>query len=112
MLNIDGLFVSVTCNNNFSGHGIYQFSPELYLSILNKKYGMEIIDMYIAEVGTTNNEWKNVNSFNGSRNTSKFNTNLETYIIIIARKISNKREFLIENCPNQYSYEQHDWKKI
>ena len=41
----------------------------------------------------------------------KFNTNLETYIIIIARKISNKREFLIENCPNQYSYEQHDWKK-
>jgi hypothetical protein len=37
---------------------MYKFSPELYLSILNKKYGMEIIDMYIAEVGTTNNEWK------------------------------------------------------
>jgi ferredoxin-thioredoxin reductase catalytic subunit len=66
--------------------------------------------MYIGEVDTTNNKWKNVNSYNGSRNTSKFNTNLETYIIIIARKISNKREFLIENCPNQYSYEQQDWK--
>jgi hypothetical protein len=111
MLNIDGLFVSVTCNNNFSGHGMYQFSPELYLSCFNQKYGMEIIDMYIAEVGTTNNEWKNVNSFNGYRNIDKFNSTLETYIIIIARKISNERESLIKNCPNQYSYDDHDWKK-
>jgi hypothetical protein len=45
--------------------------------------------MYIAEVGTTNNVWKNFNSFNRYRNTNKFNTNLETYIIIL-RKISNK----------------------
>ena len=111
MLNIDGLFVSVTCNNNFSGHGMYQFSPELYLSCFNQKYGMEIIDMYIAEVGTTNNEWKNVNSFNGYRNIDKFNSTLETYIIIIARKISNERESLIKNSPNQYSYDEHDWKK-
>ena len=34
MLDIDGLFVSVTCNNNFSGHGMYQFSPEFFLSSL------------------------------------------------------------------------------
>ena len=72
---------------------------------------MEIIDIYIGENGKTSDEWKNVNSFNGSRNMSKFKTNLEVYIIIIARKISNEREFLIKKCPNQYSYEQHDWKK-
>ena len=111
MLNIDGLFVSVTCNNNFSGHGMYQFSPELYLSCFNQKYGMEIIDIYIGENGKTNNEWKNVNSFNGYRNIDKFNSTLETYIIIIARKISNERESLIKNSPNQYSYDEHDWKK-
>jgi len=110
MLNVGGLFVSVTCNNNFSGHGMYQFSPELYLSAFNKKYGMEIIDMYIGENNKTNEEWINVNSYNGYRNTNKFNSTVETYIIIIARKISNKREFLIEKCPNQYSYEQQDWK--
>ena len=111
MLNIDGLFVSVTCNNNFSGHGMYQFSPELYLSMFNQKYGMQIIDMYICEVGKTDNEWKNVKSFNGYRNTNKFDTKLETYIIIIAQKISNERELLLKKCPNQYSYEQLDWKK-
>ena len=111
MLNIDGLFVSVTCNNNFSGHGMYQFSPELYLSCFNKKYGMKIEDIYIGENGKTNNEWKNVNSFNGYRNLDKFNSTLETYIIIIARKISNERELLLKNCPNQFSYDEHDWKK-
>lgn len=111
MLNIDGLFVSVTCNNNFSGHGMYQFSPELYLSCFNKKYGMEIIDIYIGENGKTSNEWKNVNSFNGYRNIEKVNSTLETYIIIIARKISNERELLLKHCPNQYSYSEFDWKQ-
>jgi hypothetical protein len=109
MLSIDGLFVSVTCNNNFSGHGMYQFSPELYLSMLHNKYGMKILELHIGEVGKTDIEWKNVNSYNGYRNTDKLSTLSETYIIIIARKISNNRCSLLTNCPNQYSYEQCDW---
>ena len=111
MLNIDGLFVSVTCNNNFSGHGMYQFSPELYLLCFNQKYGMEIVDIYIGENGKTSDEWKNVNSFNGYRNLDKFNSTLETYIIIIARKISNERELLLKNCPDQYLYHEDSRKK-
>ena len=111
MLNIDGLFVSVTCNNNFSGHGMYQFSPEIYLSSFCKKYGMEVLELYISELNSSNCKWINVNSYNGHRNTTKFNSNLETYIIIIARKISNTRQYLLQNPPNQYSYENIDWKK-
>ena len=72
---------------------------------------MKIIDMYIGEVGKTSDEWKNVNSFNGYRNLDKFDTKLETYIIIIARKISNEREYLLKNCPNQYSYSEIYWKQ-
>lgn len=60
MLDIDGLFVSVTCNNNFSGHGMYQFSPEFFLSSLNKKYGMEIEAIYIGKVHTKFEEWIDV----------------------------------------------------
>src|ERR1700756_3327351 len=37
MLKIGGIFVSVTCNNNFSGHGMYQFSPEIFTQTFNKK---------------------------------------------------------------------------
>ena len=36
ILDINGLFVSITCNNNFSGHGIYQFSPEFFLAVFSE----------------------------------------------------------------------------
>jgi hypothetical protein len=110
MLDIDGLFVSVTCNNNFSGHGMYQFSPEFFLSSLNKKYGMEIEAIYIGKVHTGFDEWINVNDYKGGRNCSKFDSNDPVYILTIARKISDNRENLILNSPHQYSYEQGDWK--
>ena len=50
LLEIDGIFCSVTCNNNFSGHGMYQFSPEFFLSTLTPKYGMEIKELFIAKI--------------------------------------------------------------
>jgi SAM-dependent methyltransferase len=111
LLNIGGVFLSVTPNNNFSGHGIYQFSPEFYSSAFSKKYGMEIQDLYIAKVNTGIEHWINVNTYNNDRNTSKFNGDEPVYIIAIIKKISNERENLILNSPNQYSYEQIDWKK-
>lgn len=110
MLDVDGLFVSVTCNNNFSGHGMYQFSPEFFLSSLNKKYGMKIEAIYIGKVHTGFEEWIDVNDYKGGRNCSKFDTNDPVYILTIARKISDIRENLISNSPHQYSYEQGDWK--
>jgi hypothetical protein len=110
MLDIDGLFVSVTCNNNLSGHGMYQFSPEFFLSSLNKKYGMKIEAIYIGKVHTGFEEWIDVNDYKSGRNCSKFDSNDPVYILTIARKISDIRENLILNSPHQYSYEQGDWK--
>jgi len=115
MLDVGGLFVSVTCNNNFSGHGMYQFSPEFFLSSMNEKYGMKIEAIYIGKVHTEFGEWIDVNDYtgrncSGSRNLSKFDGNEEVYILTIARKISNERENLILNSPHQYSYEKVDWK--
>jgi len=113
LLEIGGIFCSVTCNNNLSGHGIYQFSPEFFLSAFSKDYGMEIKELYLAQVGSEIHEWKNVNDFkdeNGGRNMSKFDSNRDVYIITIAKKISNNRKNLITDSPNQYSYENIDWK--
>lgn len=111
MLDVDGLFVSVTCNNNFSGHGMYQFSPEFFLSSFNEKYGMKIEAIYIGKVNTEFNEWIDVNHYDGGRNFTKFDGNDPVYILTIARKISNKRESLNTNSPHQYSYEKQDWLK-
>lgn len=111
MLDINGLFVSVTCNNNFSGHGIYQFSPEFFLSSLNEKYGMKIEGIYLGKVHTPFEEWIDVNDYKEGRNCTKFNDTEPVYILTIARKISDKRENLIHNSPHQYSYEKQEWKK-
>jgi len=111
LLDINGIFLSITCNNNLSGHGIYQFSPEFFMSAFNEKYGMKIISIYLAEVNSEINTWIRCDSYNGWRNETKFNTLAHVYIITIAQKISNDRESLIYNSPQQYSYENIDWKK-
>ncbi len=111
LLNIGGIYISITPNNNLSGHGIYQFSPEFYLSAYSKKYGMEIQELYLAKVGSGFNDWINVNDFTkNGRNMTSFNTNDHVYIIAIIKKISNDRLNLISDPPNQYSYETIDWK--
>ena len=110
MLDLNGLFVSVTCNNNFSGHGMYQFSPEFFLSSLNEKYGMKIEAIYLGKVNTEFEGWMDVNHYNDGRNCAKFDGNDPVYILTIARKISDARENLIDNSPHQYSYENQDWK--
>jgi len=110
MLEIGGLFASITCNNNFSGHGMYQLSPEFFLSSLNKKYGMKIESLFIGKVNTEFETWIDVNDYKDGRNCTKFDGNDPVYILTIARKIENLRESLVYNSPNQYSYESGDWK--
>lgn len=114
LLEIGGIFCSVTVNNNFSGHGMYQFSPELFLSTLTNDYGMEIKELYVSKINTEQNEWVNVNDFKhneGGRNGFMFNDTHPVYIITIAKKISNERKSLILDSPQQYSYKNIDWIK-
>jgi hypothetical protein len=115
LLNHDGIYLSVTPNNNFSGHGIYQFSPEFYLSAFSKEYGMEIKSLYLAKVGSGITDWIDVNNLNieetFGRNISKFDGNEPVYIIAIIKKISNERKNLISDSPNQNSYENYEWNR-
>jgi hypothetical protein len=113
LLEVGGIFCSVTTNNNFSGHGIYQFSPEFFLSAFSEKYGMKVLELYLAQVNSPYDMWINVNDFKkeeGGRNCSRFNTSNQVYIVAIIQKISDTRLSLLTNAPNQYSYETIDWK--
>jgi hypothetical protein len=111
MMEVGGIYCSVTVNNNLSGHGIYQFSPEFFLSAFAPKYGMEVLELYLAEFNADREDWIDVKSFNGWRNNAQINTQNSVYIIAIIRKISDERESLLLNPPNQYSYESVDWCK-
>jgi hypothetical protein len=71
---------------------------------------MEIQELYIAQLNTPLDQWIDVNTYGNGRNNTCFLENQQVYIIAIIKKISNQREKLTENIPNQYSYEQIDWK--
>jgi len=113
LLEVGGVFCSVVPNNNMSGHGMYQFSPEFFLSIFTEKYGMELKELYIAVNPSPKDMWIDVNhrQGHGSRNCSSFPTQEQIYCIAIAKKISNNRKSLLTESPFQYSYEQVDWKE-
>jgi hypothetical protein len=114
LLEVGGVVCTVIPNNNFSGHGMYQFSPEFFLSSFKPKYGMKILGLYIGKRNTGKSEWIDVNDFHhsyGGRNRARFGCNEEVSIICIARKVSDDRAFLIKDPPNQYSYEEIDWKR-
>ena len=112
LLEVGGIFCSVTVNNNFSGHGFYQFSPELFFRVFRPKYGMKLHKVYLALVNTPFEEWKEIN-FEGEnkyRFDFKFEGNDQVYIITFAEKISNDRTSLILEPPQQFSYEEVDWR--
>jgi SAM-dependent methyltransferase len=118
LLEVGGIFCSINGNNNFSGHGMYQFSPELFLSCFVPKYGMQIKEMYLAVRGSDDNNLRWIDVYNqkytcGNRTTQRFGPPYESneiYIIVIAQKISNERATLLESPPYQNSYENYDWE--
>ena len=74
-----------------------------------KKYGMEVKSLYLGKTGSGFSSWIDVTHLDG-RNTTKFDGNCHVHNIAIITKISNERLSLITHSPNQYSYEEVDWK--
>jgi SAM-dependent methyltransferase len=49
MIRPGGHFVGVNPANNLSGHGFYQFSPELYYRVFSREHGMRMLHVVVAE---------------------------------------------------------------
>lgn len=49
MIEVGGHFIGITPTNNFSGHGFYQFSPELFFRIFSEPNGFRIVRLMIFE---------------------------------------------------------------
>lgn len=50
MVKSGGLFITLTPCNNECGHGFYQFSPELYFSLMCEENGYQLIDLFCHEI--------------------------------------------------------------
>ena len=49
MVQVGGHLFSINGTNNFSGHGFYQFSPELMFRVLSPENGFEVTEMLLWE---------------------------------------------------------------
>ncbi|HJR06794.1 MAG TPA: hypothetical protein VJ842_06025 [Pyrinomonadaceae bacterium] len=49
MVEVGGHFLALTPTNNFTGHGLYQFSPELFFRIFSEPNGFKLVRMIIFE---------------------------------------------------------------
>lgn len=86
MVAIGGHLISVTPGNNWFGHGFYQFSPELFYSVLQKENGFEDTQVYLCN----SNKWYLIN------NTKDRHYNMEispkwnnALLFVVSKKISN-----------------------
>ncbi|NDJ18753.1 class I SAM-dependent methyltransferase [Myxacorys almedinensis] len=58
MVKVGGHLIIQTPTNNWSGHGFYQFSPELYFRVLSEQNGFRLKRMVVFEWGV--NKWYEV----------------------------------------------------
>jgi hypothetical protein len=108
LLSVGGIVCMSLPNNNLSGHGLYQFSPELFLSAFSSKYGMEVLEIYLAEAGTFSEKWleaRSVRQTDGSYLQSRFYGSDDVHIIVIARKTSDERASLVREPSQQFMYD-------
>lgn len=105
LIEVGGVFISVTVNNNLSGHGFYQFSPELMAQMCSKTYGMELQGIWLAKIGTRFQEWIPIGTHNWS---FSFGDTDRVYVITIAKKVSEGMS-LVASPPQQGMYKEALW---
>ena len=62
-----GQILHVLPGNNFSGHGFWQVSPELFFSLYSEANGFVDTEVYVAELDDTVNWWRASRPDNGIR---------------------------------------------
>lgn len=90
MVEEGGHLLILTPTNNYSGHGFYQFSPDLFFRVLSPANGFSVELMLVCRAGTT--EWSEVKD---ERFTAANGSGAETLLLVMAKKEQNVPLFAI-----------------
>lgn len=80
LLKKNGQILHILPANNFSGHGFYQFSPELFFSIYSEQNGYKDTEIFLADLDDVNYWYKVLTPSNGLRAT--FISPTPVYILV------------------------------
>ena len=101
MVAVGGHLVGVAGANNFTGHGFYQFSPELYYRIFSPENGYVVEDMFLCETQRGAPCHRAEDPAVLGRRVEMTNSK-PTYIMVIARRVSDSPIF--KTTPQQSDY--------
>lgn len=111
MVRPDGHLLFVTPTNNESGHGFYQFSPELFYRALAPQYGFRIEQMLLREHGVWPRMWYEVADPGAVGGRAQYRTRSVAYLYVRARRVGSVPPF--DPAPQQSDYVarwQEDWQ--
>lgn len=91
--------------NNLSGHGFYQFSPELFFNLYRPERGFELRGLYFALKADPSRWWAVGNPIALRRRVNLCNAH-EVYLLVLARKL---RELDEQSAPQQSDYAESEW---
>lgn len=94
--------------NNLSGHGFYQFSPELFFNLYQPSRGFELRGIYFAVHADNWRWWRVANPMDVKRRVNLRNSH-EVYMLVVARKLREVEGEL--PAPQQSDYAQDEWLK-
>lgn len=106
MVKVGGHLLIQTPTNNWSGHGFYQFSPELYYRVLSEENGFRIKRMVVFEWGV--NRWYEVADPAKVRSRVYVVNGCRTSLMILAERI--KVVPINQSVPQQSDYALIKWK--
>jgi hypothetical protein len=96
-----GHFLAITPTNNHSGHGFYQFSPELFFRIFSEENGFELEHLIVFEE-TVDSPWYEVSDPKTVNERVILVNDYPTMLLIIARRIKSVEIF--RSSPQQSDY--------
>ena len=70
--------------NNLSGHGFYQFSPELFFNLYQAKHGFELVGLWLAQKADPRYWWQVADPAAVRRRVTLRNAH-EVYLLVLAR---------------------------
>jgi SAM-dependent methyltransferase len=91
--------------NNLSGHGFYQFSPELFFNLYQPGRGFELLAVFFAQKADPATWWRVASPMAVKRRVNLRNSH-EVYLLVLARKL---REVGPLPAPQQSDYAQDAW---
>jgi len=91
--------------NNLSGHGFYQFSPELFFNLYRPQHGFELRGLWFALKSDRRYWWKVASPLEVKRRVNLCNSH-EVYMLVLARKL---RDAGPVPAPQQSDYAQDEW---